>query len=275
MSLLNTPEWIRERSEVLASSGDRQTLAATALEMAAADDPGALDALAGFLRDPGFLARLDDLETPHAKTANLFQVFDKFLQIPTPETASACLACLRDGNFMADPDRKIFVLEALAAAPITAESAEAFRQANGEGYYMTSARLLAANGSPAAMALLLAMMTDESVRAERRADALHTALIPVRNRIPVMEFTGRLASRAPDPAVVAAAVESIFDFNREWRAGHPPPPPPWRTASVETLQYAVTLAGYLKSNFSLPPTLVEAIDRTAGMCAALLARRRG
>jgi len=274
MSIVNTSEWIEERRAILATSDESSELGIAATQLAASDDPAALDALAPFLSDSGFLARLDDVNDPGVKTLNLGQVLMTLQSLPSPEIVPLCLRLNRDPVFLSDPDRKTFLLEALAAViPMSSATAQAFREANQEGYYSAAARMLAANASPNAMSLLLEMMLDPEVDAQRKVGALHMSLIPVRNRLAVLEFTGRLASRKPDPAVTQAAIESIYDFQTRWRKGHPPPPPAWRTSPNDVLKALVNLAAYLKSHVPVQEPLLAAIDRTTRIAQALLERR--
>lgn len=266
--------WIQERTASLASSTDAAALLRSGMELALSDDPAALDALAPFLHDSAFLERLDELADPGRKTQNLGRILMALHERPSPEIVPLCVGLVNDPDFVADRDRKIFLLEALAAVtPMSPEVEAVFRAANREGYYAANARLLAANTSPVAMGLFLEMMLDSDVAVNTRVGILHMALIPVRNRIPVMEVVGRLASKKPDPAVAQAAIESIFDFQVQWRKGHPPPPPPWRTSSTATLKYLVSLGTYLKGHFSLSESLQAAIDRTTAIAQAIVARR--
>src|SRR2546430_16632737 len=59
-----------------------------------------------------------------------------------------CLALAADPAFLADDDRRIYLLPALAAVrPMSQAAIAAFRQANAEGYYNLNVLLLAKNGS--------------------------------------------------------------------------------------------------------------------------------
>ncbi|MFN0105579.1 MAG: hypothetical protein ACKV2U_26265 [Bryobacteraceae bacterium] len=274
MSKVNTREWIEERTAVLAASSQQTELEVAATELASADDPAALDALGTFLHDAGFLARLDDLDDPGRKMMHLSPVLLALIKHASPEIVPLCMGLINDPVFLADRDRKIWLLQALSAVtPMTAETAEIFRRANLEGYFGSCACLLARNSSPVALALFLSMMLEKEVEVEMRVDLLHEALVPIRNRIPIMEVVGRLASKNPGEELANAAIESIYDYQVTWRSGHPERPPPWRSSASETLQYLVNLAAYLKSHFKLPESLQQAMDRTTAMAHALLARR--
>jgi hypothetical protein len=263
-----------ERIEILAASTDQMKLEVAATELASADDPAALDALGKFLHDPGFLARLDNLDDPGTKTMHLAPVLMALIQHASPEIVPLCLGLVNDPAFLADPDRKIYLLQALSAVtPMSEQTADVFRQANLEGYFASCAALLARNSSPVALALFVAMMLDKEVEVETRVDLLHVSIIPIRNRIPIMEAVGRLASKNPEEEVRNAAIESIFDFKTTWRRGHPEPPPAWRLSSTEDLKYLVNLGAYVKKHFTLPQPLQQAIDSTIETAQALLARR--
>ncbi len=274
MSGANSTQWILERSTVLSTSTEPAELTVAAAELAGSDDPGALDALGQFLHDPGFLGRLDDPEDPGARTRNLGPVLKALAERPSPEIVPLCLGLIQDPVFIEESDRKIFLLEALAAVvPMSAGTVEAFRNANEEGYYASSARLLAGNSSPLALGLYLEMMLDNEIEAAERVDILHMSLIPVRNRIAIMECVAKLVAKNPGEEVANAAIESIYNYESFWRKGHPAPPPAWRTSSSEVLRYLVSLAPYLKKNCNMPEGLREAMDRTTAIADALLSRR--
>jgi len=276
MADVNTPEGIEERKRILAASTDRMELESAATQLATADDPAALEALGPFLTDAAFLERLDEVNDLSQKVLHLSQVLLALTRFASPEIVPLCLKIVNDPAFRSDPERKVFVLQALAeGGPMDAETVEVFRLANGEGYFATSASLLARNSSPLAMALLLSMMLDEGETIEYRVDLLHSALIPVRDRIPIIEFAGRLLAGNAPSEVLIAAIESIYHYRPDWRRGHPGPPPPWRKASVEVLKYLVNMAAFLKKSVTIPEALQAPMDRTVAMAQALLARRGG
>ncbi len=275
MSAISPSQWIQERIEILQSSAEPVDLSAVATELAAADHPAALDALDPFLRDPAFLARLDDGEDPTAAiTEHLRPVLTALIQRASPEIVPLCLSLANDGAFLSDPDRKSFLLEALAGVvPMSPESVAVFSSANSEGYFASNARLLAENTSPAALGLFLTMMLDDNEDIETRVELLHSSLVPVRNRIPIIEMVGRLAAKNPGEELVNAAIESIYDFQVTWRKGHPAPPPPWRTASTDSLKALLALAPHLKKHLLLPETLQTAMAHTTEIASEILARR--
>lgn len=267
-------DWIKERVAILQSSAEPTELAAAAAELAAADHPAALDALAPFLRDADFFSRLDDSEDPASQTELLRPLFAALIQRASPEIVPLCLGLTQANAFLSDPDRKSFLLEALArVVPMSAESVAAFSGANSEGYFAFNARLLAENSSPAALGLFLTMMLDDEEDIETRVELLHASLVPVRNRLPIIEMVGRIAARNPGETLVNAAIESIYDFQVTWRKGHPAPPPPWRTASTESLKALVALAPHLKKHLLLPETLQTAMAQTTLIVSEILARR--
>ncbi len=274
MSDTTPSAWIQERVAILQSSPEPADLATAVTELAAADHPAALDALAPFLRDSVFLARLADPDDLPTQTELLRPALAALVQRASPEVVPLCLSLANDSAFLADPDRKSFLLEALAAAaPMSPASVAVFSDANPEGYFAFNARLLAENASPAALALLLTMMLDDDEDIETRVELLHVSLIPVRNRLPIIEWVGRLAAKNPGEALVNAAVESLYDFQPTWRKGHPAPPPPWRTASTESLRALVALEPHLKKHLPLPEPLLSAMAQTTEIAREILARR--
>src|SRR5213594_242942 len=128
-------EWIQQRTVVLESSIDPQDLELAAADLASSDDPEALEALGTFLRRGDFLERLDNPDDPAGKTTHLRTVLLPLIEHPSPEVARLCLSIVDDPDWLAN-DRKSFLLQALAAVvPMNAETVEAFRRANEEGYF--------------------------------------------------------------------------------------------------------------------------------------------
>ena len=196
------------------------------------------------------------------------------IQLASPEIVPLCLGLTQAKAFLSDPDRKSFLLEALArVVPMSAESVAAFSGANSEGYFAFNARLLAENSSPAALGLFLTMMLDEEEDIDTRVELLHASPVPVRNRLPIIEMVSQIAARNPGETLVNAAIESIYDFQVTWRKGHPAPPQPWRTASTESLKALVALAPHLKKHLLLPETLQTAMAQTTLIASEILARR--
>lgn len=267
-------EWLAERMTILEDSTNPEELTAAAVELALSDDPEALETLGSFLGREDFLARLDDLDNLAEKTRHLSMVLTPLIQKPSPETASLCLSLLGSPAFLADPDRKSFLLEALAAVtPMNAQTVKVFRNANDEGYFGFNALLLTTNASPLALDLFADMMTDESVPAEDRVECLHRAIVPNRARLPILEMVNGLLEEDLEDAVAEAAIESVFDYQPQWVKGHPPPPPAWRTASSEVLRYLVELGNKAKRRPNLSGSLSEAIDATLETARALLSKR--
>src|SRR5207302_4785443 len=112
-------------------SKDRDALERAARALASSGDPQALRNLGKWLGRPEFLARLDDLNDPATKTHHLDRVLSALENHPGPATESLCLQLLHTPAFLAEPDRKIGLLTALAAVrPLSEATVETFRQAN-------------------------------------------------------------------------------------------------------------------------------------------------
>lgn len=268
---------LRDAVRTLEISQDRDALEAAATRLAASEHPDFIGALREFLRTREFLERLDDLGEPSWKTLHLSRIFGTLEQHPTPATEELCLVLVNEPDFLADDDRKIFLLPALAAVrPMSNSAVETFRRTNAEGYYNLNARLLVRNGSPRALALFEEMIRDETVPEERRVDNLHAAVLPYRTEIAVLQTMDRLVSGDLPDRVRIGAVETIYDErSREWfgPARNPPAPPPWETASDEALTFVLRLASQASFR-ELPPPLAAAVDRTVRLIQDILASRR-
>jgi hypothetical protein len=267
-------QWMNERVKVLESNADPQELSAAAAELASSDDPRALEALGSFLGRSDFLDQLDPPDSFN-KIMNFAAVFAPLIARPSPEVVRLCLR-LVDQPMYLEHDRKSLVLEALAGVvPMSPETAAAFERANDEGYFAFNALLLAKNSSVVALDLYRLMMTSDTVEAESRVELVHEGILPYRDRLTVLQAAAALIGSQVEPEVARAAMESIFDYQREWFLIHGPTPPPWRTASEEVLRYVLQLGSDLIARQKAPASLMPAMERTTATVRALLAARAG
>jgi hypothetical protein len=261
---------------VLASSRDRDALEKAAMALASSGDPRAVARLGEFLRQPAFLARLDDIGRPAEKTWHLQRVFMALAEHSSPATERLCLTLAGDPAFLADDDRRIYLLPALAAvAPMSENAIAVFRRAGQEGYYSTVAPLLVKNGSPRALALFEDMIRDRNVPGERRVDALHASILSRRTELAVLESVGHLMAAPLEGEVVTGLIESVFDYqSRRWfgPARSAPAPPPWEHASEAALRKVLALATNVKASHSLSPELLAAVKQTEDTVRRILAR---
>lgn len=264
--------------EILERSTDPERLQAAAQDLA---QPGAgaegLAALREVLGQRGFLARLDDLDTPSEKTRRLRRVFAALQERPDAAVAELCLALAVDPVFLEDPDRKDLLLESLArVVPMSEAAAQLFADTNREGYFAYNARLLADNGSPRALALYEEMMADAARDPEVRVDCLHAGLMPHRVEEPFVAMAERLLARGLELEVEAGVVESLFDHQgKRWfgPAIGAPEPPPWSVGATEVLERLLLLAWRLDAAGRYP-ALGEALRESAAEIKAVIAARR-
>lgn len=99
--------------QVLKSSTDREALERAATTLARSQGAGDLSILGQRLRDPEFLARLDDLS--NLKTRRLRVVLAALAEHPTPSAVALLLTLAEAPSFVAEGERKTFVLKLLAA----------------------------------------------------------------------------------------------------------------------------------------------------------------
>jgi hypothetical protein len=267
---------IADHVATIETAEERAEVALSAIALAKSDDPAALDALAGLLARQDVLARLDQLDEPQVKTLNLKRVLKLLAEQPSPETAAVCLRLSREPAFLADDDRQVFLIEALAAVrPMSADTVQYFRDTTAQGYYSFNAPLLVKNGSPAALALFEEMIRDTAVPAERRVDALHAGVLTHRTTTAVLEMVRRLLAANLEPAVNVGLVESVFDYRgKEWFGPHPPVPPNYRTAQADVLRLLVTLGREAVEAPGVSAELRERVEEVMRVATALLARRQ-
>lgn len=269
-------EYTREEIiAILDSSTDRNELLLASVDLALSDDPRDLELLGQYLRRPDFLGRLDNLTDPSTKTLHLARVFEPLIARPSLDTADLSLTLSRDEAFMAEPDRLIYLLRALAAVrPMSEEAAELFRHSNTLGYSSINAPLLGANASPRALALFESMVARKEEPVARRCDWLHMAVLPNRTQLAILQMCERLLALDIEPDVQVGVIESVFDYQpRQWFGLHAPRPPAWRSAPPEVLRFVMEWGVKVRTRPNLPERVMAAIVSTLTAVRALVARR--
>lgn len=265
--------------EVLEASREPEQLVAAADALAASANLAALLVLGRFLVSEEFLSRLDVLDDPQRKLTNLRHVLGTLEANPTEATGRLCELLAAHPGFLADPDRMLFLLPALAAVrPMTAGGEAVFRAANADGFFNGNGRLLVANGSPRALALFEEMIADASAPADDRVDMIHWAVLAHRLEAPVLAACVRLLGRGLEAQVQAGLVETLFDYReREWFsvARFAPTPPPWPAAETSVLQSYLQLGHELVQGGRLSPENTAAVERTLQEVREILATRWG
>jgi hypothetical protein len=270
-------EEIDRHLSVLEASQDRGEVQASAVALASSGDPAALVVLWRFLPEAEFLARLDDLGNPQLNVTGMSQVLKAMQANPSGVTGRICESLAWDADFLSEPDRKIFLLPALAAVRPMSRPAEAvFRAANAEGYFNSVGPLLVANGSPRALALFEEMVADSSQRPVDRVDMLHHAVLAHRTEGPVVAACLRLLARGLEPEVDAGVAETLYDYQeKRWfgPARGAPVPPPWNQAETAVLQALSDAAKGLRGPGRFSDDLQDAIEGTALEIRDILAAR--
>src|SRR5438093_1214935 len=261
--------------EVLTTSTDRDALERAASALARSNHPRDLAFLEELLRDPGFLARLDDLTT--FTTRHLSRVMAALGEHPRPQTAEICLALAEDPVFLAEGDRKSFLLELLAKVkPMSQKTAAVFQHANDEGYFAFNARLLTSNASPRALALFESMMLDKNMSVESRVQCLHVSVVPHRIELLILRAADRILARASERAILEGVIESLFDFKQQWFGleSNISEPPAWRRASVEGLRFGLRMADTALAHNELNSELRETVRRSRQTIMQVLTGRK-
>jgi hypothetical protein len=248
----------------LEASTVRDSIASAAIRVAASGDAAALERLGKLLAEPAFLARLDDTTNPQLAFSNLNQVFLALAKNPSRATESVCLLVLSTPTFQASSDRILSVLPALAAVrPMSAAGAAVFSRTNAEGLFGLNCQLLAANGSPLAMALLETVLADRSHTVADRIEISREALVPHRTDLATVRLVGALTDRADlEPELATALIECLYDYHPEWygKRRQIPVAPPWKDATTEARREAAKLGRkMLASRKDLPERLQAAI----------------
>lgn len=273
-----TVEEIRGHAVVLKESHEREALVVAAVALASSSQPEALARLGVFLQNEAFLARLDALDNPQLKLANVRRVLGALQAHPSQLAGKLCEGLAKSPAFMAEPDRKIFLLPALAAVrPMSKEAEAVFRQANQEGFWSSDGPLLMANGSPRALTLFAEMVADANVSEEDRIDMLHWAVPAHRLHAGVPEMAMGLLERGLPPEVEKAFLETLFDYKgNDWfgKAGNVPEPPPWSSGETSVLKAYLKLGQFVEQKRKPPPEVAAAVEKTLHEIRAILEARR-
>jgi hypothetical protein len=247
----------------LNASRDREQLAESAIAVASANDAKALGRLQELLGTREFLARLDDVSNPQLDVFHLRKVMLALQAHPSQATENLCLALAEDPDFTALPARLNYLLPALAAVrPLSARAAAVFRRTNSEGFFALNGPLLVANGSPRALETFEAMVADEKVEPESRADLIYRSVVPFRTSPDVLRAVERLIERKLESSIHIALLEATFEYDpTRWFGRIPSPPvaPAWEKALPEARKIALSIGRKAEGLPDLPPALRQAI----------------
>lgn len=257
------PAGIKQDLKTLRTSHVRKNVFEAAARIAGSGDPIALRHLGDLLTTQQFLARLDVLDDPQRDITNLSYVLGALKANPTEAPGRLCEALATNPVFLANDDRMLFLLPALAAVrPMTAGAEAVFRATNADGLFNGNGPLLAANGSERAVTLLEAMFADRSQRLDDRVDMAHESIVPNRTAVSIMRMVDRLWEQPVEREVQLALAEAVFEDHTEWfgKRRNPPVAPDWSTATREAREAAAELGRKLSERGDLPASLRAAIQ---------------
>jgi hypothetical protein len=257
------PAGIKQDLKTLRTSHVRKKIFEAAVRIAGSGDPIALRQLGALLTTQPFLARLDVLDDPQRNLTNLSYLLDALKTNPTEATGRLCEALATNPVFLANDDRMLFLLPALAAVrPMTAGAESVFRATNADGFFNGNGPLLAANSSERAVALLESMLADRSQGVIDRVDMAHESIVPNRTKTSIVRMVDRLWEQPVEREVLFALTEAVFEDHAEWfgKRRNPPVAPDWSTAPPEARDAAAALARKLSKRGDLPASLRAAIQ---------------
>jgi hypothetical protein len=250
--------------QALRESPRREEVATAAVRIAGSDDPGALRELGRLLASRPFLARLDDLDAPQAATFNVRRVFLALAARPSQSTEAVCLQAATSTDFIDDPARTRYALEALAAVQPMSPGGEAlFRRMNEQGFFAFDGPLLAANGSDRAVSVLESMLADRSQSVVERVALAREAIVPNRIKRSVVDMVDRLRKHGIETELLLALAECIFEYRPdEWygKRRNPPQAPSWSAATQEARQAVIALGRRLLERNDLSASLRAATE---------------
>jgi hypothetical protein len=272
------PEEIARHTAVLTEAQDSGAVVASAITLAASEDRNAVIALARTMRLPGFLARLEGSEESTTESVtNLADVFIALTEHANDSTGRLCELIYGEESFRELPARMNPLLYALGAVkPVTPRAVEIFRETSASGYAQVNGPLLLKNGEPPALEVFAEIITGDWVEAYVKVDILHRALLPVRDRLPIVQMCIRLLAGKLEETVRAGLVETLYDYrSKDWfgPAMYPPKPPDWSQAPDASLEMLIRLGERLLGE-PLPPGPLAAVRSTLPVLTAMLRGRR-
>lgn len=269
------PEEIARHAAVLQESQDAEALVSSAIALADAGDRNAVLALGRALHTPGFVVRLEGGDA--GSVTNLTDVFIALRKHPSDATGRLCELIYGEASFHELPARLNPLLHTLGAVkPVTPRAVEIFSETSAAGFAQVNGPVLLANGEPPALEVFANIITGDWVEDYVKVDILHRALLPVRDRLPVVQMCIRLWSGGLDEKVRAGMVETLFDYrSRDWfgPAMYPPLPPEWSAAPDASLELLLRLGQRLLGE-GLPAGLQLAVEKTLATITAILQERR-
>ena len=259
-----SPVSTKQDLHVLRASVVRDEVTAAAVRVAGSGDPGALRELGELLASRPFLARLDDVGAPQMATANVRRVFLALAAKPSPAAEAVCLKAMSSPDFVENPSRIRYALEALAAVwPMSREGEALFRKMNEQEFFAFNGPLLAANGSERSIAVLESMFADQAQPIDERIAIAREAIVPNRTKLSVVQMVDRLSTRTINGALLLSLAECLYEYRPdEWygKRRDPPPAPAWSMATKEARQAATALGRRLLGRKDLPASLRAAIQ---------------
>src|SRR5260221_9698445 len=213
------PEEIASHSAILNEARDPEPLVSSAIALAASENRDAVIALARALRMPQFLARLEGDEGAAADSVtNLADVFIALKEHPSEFSGRLCELIYGEDSFREVPSRINLALHALGAVkPVTARAVEIFTETSATGYAQVNGPILLANGEPPALEVFARIILEDWEEAYVKVDILHRALLPARDRLPVLQMCVRLLEASLEESVRVALVETLYDYrSRDW-----------------------------------------------------------
>jgi len=261
--------------EGMTMASDSDQLLQSTKRLAYSKESGSLQKLAVLLSDPAFMARLtkDDSYAPTV-------VFEVLESHPSPQTAQLCITLANLPYYNTENKWLMnYLLHALAAVkPVDEPAAVVFRRTNQEGFFAVNGPILAANGSPRAIAILESMIQSKQEDVPNRLSLIHWSLFEYRTQAGVAQMVQRLLKSGVAPEVEAALLETMFvsSPNSWWgkRTGVVPTPPAWPSVSMDALHVLLELSDIAKNSKTLSAHIQPDVQRASADIQSEIQQRK-
>lgn len=214
--------------EVLRTSSDAGKLTKAAQELAISKDAPSLESLRASLETPRFLDTIDPPAKPPASrlAMNVWKVLRSLTGNKAPDARRVIEALTQAPPFQKHIARVDLLLEATQELRPPGERVVGYWKSyagHGDLHAPVLQRILLANGSPEALALFLAMMSNEGFPPERRVSWIRAGVPRYRNEERYLAMATTLVDdKVVSPVVRRGAVEAVFDWDDEWGPTHGP-----------------------------------------------------
>jgi hypothetical protein len=234
---------------MLRDSEDGREIKKVAVAIASGDSEEDHRALGTWLGREEFLHRLDGLEDYHGTESRLrlARVIKILIDNRRPSTDAILLSLIDASEYQSHLLRMQLLIRALAEIRPAPTAAVAYWDRLSEPESPLAQSVVAAiciNQTPPALELLEQKFRDPQHEDHLKLVWIRNEMLPVRDDVPILTTSERLAAQLLSEALRVGLVEMLFDYQPdEWYRACEPPKPPERALASQEAQDILTRIG--------------------------------